>query len=173
MHFPIGLESILKWHWSLWYKNANGRFTIDRAFILADAAPNTAIAQYMGKLDRYRRIVFCPDFFLFQLNGFIGYGTHLFTNNARLVIRPGDAATLVDISFADRALLLFFQAQWGNRLHGAYLSTEVAGEVAVSHAWDQDRRPEAFGACLEGRWLKGIGRTASYTIRTTNTLRQA
>ncbi len=154
----------------MWYKNADGCFTVDRTFIFTDAAPNTAIAQYVGKLDRYRRVVFRPDFFLFQLNGFIGYGAHLFTNNARLVIRPGDTATLIDIGFADHALLLFFQAQRGNCLHRAYLSAEVAGEVAVSHARDQDRRPEAFGAGLEGGGLKGVGRTASHTFRTTNTL---
>ena len=113
----------------------------------------------MWKLDGNLRTIRTPDCGFFQLNGLFGQRAHLFANQAGLVVRPGNAAVLIDIGQTNNLLAFLFKGKRWNGLDRADLAAQVAGIVAVAQTRHQDGGTQPLQSGIEDRRLEPAGGT--------------
>src|SRR5450759_4202324 len=121
--------------------DTNGRFALEWALVLTDAAAGAAIVDYVGPPHLRRHAARRPDLELLELYGLVRQRAHLLTDDAVATVDPGNAAAAVDVGVPDTSLLLLIQPERRDRARWAGLAARVATEIAWTEARHQHRRP--------------------------------
>ena len=114
--------------------------------VLADAAADAQLSHNPRPLHRHPFPLRVLHLLLLQPDRFLRHRAHLFADDARPGVGPGDAAILVNVGHADDRLPLLLQRQLGDSPGRTNLAAGVAGVVAVAQARHQHRRPQPFQA---------------------------
>ena len=122
----------------------DGRFTLDRALVLTDAAPGALLF-----LDDRAFLVVAND-------GLIG--ALLVADKTDLIRVPGDASGLIDVGHPHLNQAFLFERNRLDRLGGANPSAEITEFLTVSDPGNKPWRVKARKACLqEGRLERIVG----------------
>ena len=112
----------------------DGRFSIDRAFVLTDAATGTLLFFNDG------------PFLVIAYDGMVG--TLFITDKTDLIGIPGNASRLVDMGDAYLNEAFLFNGKRPDRVRRADPSAEIAEFLTVSDPGDKPRGIEASQACF-------------------------
>jgi hypothetical protein len=120
-------------------EDTDGGVAAYRALVFADPAAYAQIPNDVWHLQGNRTPVRARDNRIHDLDGYLWDRAHFIADDTGTMVRPGDAAVLIEGCPTDDSQSFLIQDQWRDRLDGADLAAGSAGIVAEPEAHDQHR----------------------------------
>jgi len=144
--------------------HTNGAHWPDRTFILTYSATDT-----QRRIHDRQQYCFPVSNSGFNLDGLLRDRAMFLADKALLIIGPGNAQRVIDLSHAEPGGYLFCFRKAGNRPRRTYLCAQGTQIFAIADLRHQPRSPDTLCPGLQHHWLQAVGDTDLHAITATDT----